>query len=91
MAEFQRHLGQTMRYDKVELQRYLVSGEDVAAIFLGEGIARASGRPFRSEIVRLYTIRDGKIVRVSQLLRHRCLRGRCAGTVGAGQILRLGR
>lgn len=61
---FQKQLGQTMRYDKVEVQRYLVSGDDVAAIFLGEGIARATGRPFRSEIVRLYTFRDQKIVLV---------------------------
>lgn len=64
VAEFQHHLGQTMRYDRVELQRYLVSGDDVAAIFLGEGIARVTGRPFRSEIVRMYTFRDRKIIRV---------------------------
>lgn len=64
VAEFQRLLGETMRYDSVELQRYLVRGDDVAAIFLGAGIARASHRPFRSEIVRLYTFSNGNIVRV---------------------------
>ena len=64
IAEFHKKLAQTMRYDKVELQQYLVSGDDVAAIFIGEGIARATGRAFRSEIVRLYTFRDGKVVRV---------------------------
>ena len=53
-----------MRYDTAEIQRYLVSGDDVAAIFLGAGVARATGAPFRGEIVRLYTFRDGNIVRV---------------------------
>ncbi|MGI9077489.1 MAG: nuclear transport factor 2 family protein [Gemmatimonadaceae bacterium] len=64
IAEFERQLGATMRYDRVELRRYLVSGDDVAALFLGAGVAKATGRPFESEIVRLYTFRDGKVVRV---------------------------
>lgn len=64
VAEFQKRLVATMRYDRVELREYLVSGEQVAAIFLGEGVARSTGRPFRSEIVRLYTFSGGKIVRV---------------------------
>lgn len=64
VADFQTKLGETMRYDKVELQRYIVSGDDVAAIFLGEGVARATGKPFRSEIIRLYTFANGKVVRV---------------------------
>jgi ketosteroid isomerase-like protein len=64
IIEFERRLDATMRYDRVELRRYLVSGDDVAAIFLGAGVAKATGRPFESEIVRLYTFRDGKVVRV---------------------------
>lgn len=64
VARFHKKLSETMRYDKVELQRYMVSGDDVAAIFLGEGVARATGKPFRSEIIRLYTFADGKVVRV---------------------------
>lgn len=64
VAEFQRRLGATMRYDTVEVREYLVSGEQVAAIFLGAGVARATGKPFRGEIVRLYTFSEGKIVRV---------------------------
>jgi uncharacterized protein len=64
IAEFERQLNATMRYDRVELRRYLVSGDDVAAIFIGSGVARATGRPFQSEIVRLYTFRDGKVVSV---------------------------
>ena len=64
VAEFQRLLGATLRYDTIDLREYLVSGNQVAAIFLGEGIARATGKPFRSEIVRLYTFHNEKVVRV---------------------------
>ncbi|MGQ0836180.1 MAG: nuclear transport factor 2 family protein [Gammaproteobacteria bacterium] len=64
VAEFQRRLGETMRYDRVELREYLVSGNQVAVIFWGEGVAHATNRPFRSEIVRLYTFDGDKIVRV---------------------------
>ncbi|MFL5617567.1 MAG: nuclear transport factor 2 family protein [Gemmatimonadaceae bacterium] len=66
IAEFARRLDATMRYDRVELREYLASANSVAAVFVGEGIARATGRPFRSEILRLYTFdeRSGKILRV---------------------------
>ena len=66
IAEFTRRLDATMRYDRVELREYLASVNSVAAVFIGEGIARATGRPFHSEILRLYTFdeRTGKIVRV---------------------------
>jgi uncharacterized protein len=64
VAEFQKRLGETMKYDKVEIKQYLVSGNDVAAIFMGTGVARATGAPFESEIVRLYSFREGKIIRV---------------------------
>jgi ketosteroid isomerase-like protein len=66
ISEFQKRLDVTMRYDRVELLEYLVSANNVAAIFIGEGVARATGRPFRSEILRLYTFDAAgtKIIRV---------------------------
>jgi uncharacterized protein len=66
IVEFQRRLDKTMRYDRVVLLEYLVSANTVAAIFVGEGVARVSGRPFHSEILRLYTFdpSGSKIVRV---------------------------
>lgn len=64
VAEFDKQLRATMRYDKVELREYLVSGKHVVAIFLGEGVARATGKPFRSDIVRVYTFDGGKVVQV---------------------------
>jgi ketosteroid isomerase-like protein len=66
IAQFTQRLDAAMRYDRVELREYLASANSVAAIFIGEGVARATGRPFRSEILRLYTFDEhtGKIVRV---------------------------
>lgn len=64
IAEFHRLLRETMRYDQTVLQRYLADGDDVAAIFIGSGIAHRTGRPFESEIVRLYTLQSGRITRV---------------------------
>lgn len=37
IVEFEKQLGATMRYDKVEIRQYLVSGNDVIAVFLGDG------------------------------------------------------
>lgn len=64
IAEFERRLGATMRYDKVEIRQYLVGGNDVVAVFFGEGVARATGKPFRGEIVRVYSFSAGRVVRV---------------------------
>lgn len=66
LEAFQTALDRTMRYDRVELREYLVSANNVGAVFVGEGVARTSGRPFRSEILRLYTFDavSGRIVRV---------------------------
>ena len=64
IAEFNRLLDSTMQYDKVEIKEYIVDGDEVAAIFWGEGIALSTGKPFHSEILRLYTFKDDKIIRV---------------------------
>jgi hypothetical protein len=64
VAEFHRLLRETMRYDRTDLQRYLADGDAVAAIFIGAGIARKTGRSFESEIVRLYTLQNRRIIRV---------------------------
>lgn len=64
IAEFHRLLGRTMRYDRTVVRSYFVDGDDVAAIFVGSGVARETGRAFESEILRLYTLQSGKIIRV---------------------------
>ena len=42
IAEFNRLLGATMRYDKVEIKEYIVDGDQIAAIFWGEGVAKST-------------------------------------------------
>jgi uncharacterized protein len=64
ITEFNRLLDTTMRYDKVEIKEYIVDGDQVAAIFWGEGIAKSTGKVFKSEILRLYTFKNGKIIKV---------------------------
>src|SRR5215203_3756811 len=64
ITEFNRLLDSTMRYDKVEIKEYVVDGDQVAAIFWAEGIAKGTGKPFKSEVLRLYTFKGGKIIKV---------------------------
>lgn len=64
IVEFEKQLGSTVRYDKVEIRQYLVSGNEVVAGFFGDGIARATGKPFSGEIVRVYSFSVGRVVRV---------------------------
>lgn len=63
IEEFRRLLDATMRYDKVEIKEYIV-GNQVAAIFWGEGVAKSTDKAFKSEIMRLYTFKNGKIIKV---------------------------
>ena len=65
IAEFHRLLGESMRYDRTVVQKYFVDGDEVAAIFVGSGVAHLTGRPFESEILRLYTLEKG-IVAVNE-------------------------
>ena len=62
--QLERHLQKAVRFDKVDLGKYLVSGNDVAAIFTVEAYARGTGRPFRTEVMRHYTLDEGRIVRI---------------------------
>ena len=65
--QLERLVNKAVRHDRVELTKYLVSGNDVAAVFTLDGYARASRRPFRSEVFRLYTLEEGRIVRIRSL------------------------
>jgi ketosteroid isomerase-like protein len=62
--QLERVVHKALRVDKVELTKYLVSGNDVGAVFTVEAYARATGRPFHTEVFRLYTLDDGRIVRI---------------------------
>jgi ketosteroid isomerase-like protein len=62
--QLERLVNKAVRHERVELTKYLVSGNDVAAVFDVEGYARGTGRPFKTEVFRLYTLEEGRIVRI---------------------------
>lgn len=62
--ELERVLHKAVRFDKVDVTKYLVSGNDVAALFFVEACARGTGRAFRTEVLRLYTLEEGRITRI---------------------------
>lgn len=63
--QLERQVNKAVRHDRVELTKYLVSGNEVAAVMTVEGFARTSGRPFRTEVIRVYTLNEGRIARIT--------------------------
>lgn len=57
-------LNETMEYDRFEPFERIAQGDTVIVLYHGSGRAKSTGRPFESDIVRIYTMRDGRIVRV---------------------------
>ena len=57
-------LNEAMAYSRFELLELYSDGDTVVEIIAAAGHARATGRPFTSEVVRVWTFREGKAVRV---------------------------
>jgi uncharacterized protein len=64
VADFQQRLNTLFRYDKVKIIEYIDGNDQIGVIFEGEGIARNTGRPFKSAILRLFTFVNGKVIKV---------------------------
>jgi ketosteroid isomerase-like protein len=64
VAEFQKRLNASFRYDKVRIVEYIDGVDQIGVIFEGEGVARMTERPFRSTILRLFTFHQGKVIKV---------------------------
>lgn len=64
VADFQQRLNTLFRYDKVKIIEYIDGDDQIGVIFEGEGLARSTGRPFRSAILRLFTFVNGKVIKV---------------------------
>jgi len=64
VADFQQKLNTTFRYDKVRIVEYIDGGNQIGVIFEGDGIARNTGRSFKSNILRLFTFVNGKVIKV---------------------------
>jgi ketosteroid isomerase-like protein len=63
-----RHWFEALRgaveYDRFEPLELIAQGDSVVELIHGAGWVRATGRRYESVIVRIWTIRDGKVVRV---------------------------
>jgi ketosteroid isomerase-like protein len=57
-------LNDTMAYSKFELRELYEDGDTVVEVIVAAGEARATGEPFASEVVRIWSFRDGKAIRV---------------------------
>lgn len=64
IARWLKVLNDTMEYDQFEPFERIIQGDTVIVLYHGSGRARSTGRRFQSDIVRIYTMRDGKIVGV---------------------------
>ncbi len=57
-------LNETMAYERFEPLEFYADGDTVIEVIAAGGRARSTGRPFASEVVRIWSFRDGKVVRV---------------------------
>ena len=81
--QLERLVQKAVRIDKAELVKYVVSGNDVGAVFGIEGYARGTGRPFATEVVRIYTLDEGRIVRIRSAYDTAAVAGAVAGCAPA--------
>jgi len=57
-------LNAIMDYQRFEATAFIADGDEVVVVHEASGVARATNRPFASEIVRIWTVRNGKVTRV---------------------------
>ncbi|MGI8861296.1 MAG: nuclear transport factor 2 family protein [Gaiellaceae bacterium] len=57
-------LDEHMEYERFEPLEFFADGDTVIEIVLAGGRSRATGHSFESEVVRIWTFREGKAVRV---------------------------
>ncbi len=63
VANWVKILQHNLNYQKWESD-WLVKGDTVVEFVRAAGVAKATGRPYESDIVRVWTVRDGKVVKV---------------------------
>jgi ketosteroid isomerase-like protein len=57
-------LNERMEYTQFDPLEYVAQGDTVVEVVMASGRAISTGRSFASEIVRIWTFRDGKAVKV---------------------------
>jgi ketosteroid isomerase-like protein len=59
-----RELNELMHYERFEVRETYADGDTVVQIAEADGYAVATRRPFATQIVRVWTVRDGKVASV---------------------------
>lgn len=62
-AEWLRRLRAAVTYSRFRVVEYLADGDRVVEIIEAAGTANSSGRPYESPVIRIFTVRGGKIAR----------------------------
>ncbi len=57
-------LGGALEYDQFEPRELIAQAENVVEVIYGAGRVKETGRRFESDIARIWTIQDGKVIRV---------------------------
>lgn len=53
-----------MKYDRFAVLQELIAGDEVIQVIDASGTAVATGKRYGSQVVRIFTVRGGRIVRV---------------------------
>jgi uncharacterized protein len=64
VAEWMQRLDAHMEYERFEPIEFFADGDTVIEVVAAGGRVRATGRSFESEVVRIWTFRGAKVVRV---------------------------
>ncbi len=64
IARWFKVLNDTMEYDQFEPFERIAQGDTVIVLYHAHGRAKSTGQAFKSDIVRIYTMKVGKIVKV---------------------------
>ncbi len=64
LAEWLGRIRAAVTYDRFEVVEYIAAGDQVVEVIEAAGTANANGRRYESRVVRIFTVRAGKIVRV---------------------------
>lgn len=61
-------LNETVEYKKFETVKFVAEGDTVVQFIHATDIAKATGRTYESGIARVWTFRDGKVVKVQNYI-----------------------
>lgn len=66
VGRFFEQVGATVDFKRFEPREFVAEGDKVVALGYYEAVVKPTGRPFTSDWVMVFTLRDGKIVRFQE-------------------------